>query len=62
MMDDRDADALENIIDEMARAERESYEKGLGSHILGMVEGANERREAENRALLAAITRAREAE
>ncbi len=53
---------LDVLIERLADAEREEYERGLGNDVLAAIAGAQERKDAANRALLDAITRAREAE
>jgi hypothetical protein len=57
-----DLDALDAAFDSLAQTEREAYEKGLGEGILGAIGSVEERRAAENRALLEALHPATEPE
>ncbi len=43
-MTDRDQDALDALIADLAQTERAAYERGLGEGILAAVEDANKRR------------------
>jgi hypothetical protein len=54
-MSDRDLDAM---VERMAREEQDDLDRGRGEHILAMINGGAEAKEAQHRGLLDAIGRA----